>query len=446
MSELLALGISHKTAPVELRERVALPDGRAEEFLRELVSEDAVHEAVAISTCNRTEVYLVTGDPVDAETAALGMLARQAGIRPTELAESIYSARNCDAARHLFRVTCGLESMIVGEAEVQGQVKRAYEAALEAGVTGPLSNRVFGAALATGKRARTETGIAEGRVSVSSVAVDLVRETIGDLANRSVVVLGTGEMSELTAQALANQGAEPMFVANRRRERARELADRFGGRVTGFDDLPRELERSDIVVAATSSPHPIIGNDELALVMRARGDRALLLIDIAVPRDVDPLCAQLAGVRLLDMDDLQAVVERNRGVRAAEARRAETVIEEEIQRFAEWLGSLDVLPTIAALRAHADAIVDGVLQENEGRWDELSERDRERIEAIARTVANRLLHEPTLQMKRAGGNRVHARIGLLRELFGLEDLAEPAEEPGDDAAGADVCALRRPAR
>src|SRR5947208_9882734 len=229
-------------------------------------------------------------------------LSRQAGIRPTELAGSIYSARNCDAARHLFRVTSGLESMIVAEAEVQGQGKRAYEAALEAGVTGPLSNRVFGAALATGKRARTETGIAEGRVSVSSVAVDLVRETIGDLANRSVVVLGTGEMSELTAQALAAQGAQPMFVANRRRERARELADRFGGRVTGFDDLPRELERSDIVVAATSSPHPIIGNDELALVMRARGDRALLLIDIAVPRDVDPLCAPLAGVRLLVMD------------------------------------------------------------------------------------------------------------------------------------------------
>jgi glutamyl-tRNA reductase len=446
MSELLALGISHKTAPVELRERVALPDGRAEEFLRELVAEDAVHEAVAISTCNRTEVYLVTGDPVDAETAALGMLARQAGIRPTELAEAIYSARNCDAARHLFRVACGLESMIVGENEVQGQVKRAYEAALNAGVTGPLSNRVFSAALATGKRARTETGISESRVSVPSVAVDLARDSIGHLAGRSVVVLGTGEMSELTAQALAAQGAEPMFVANRRRERARELAERFRGRVAGFDDLPRELERTDIVVAATSSPHAIVGHDELALVMRSRPERPLLLIDIAVPRDVDPLCAQLDGVQLFDIDDLQTVVERNRGVRAAEARRAEAVIEEEIQSFAEWLGSLEVLPTIAALRAHADAIVDGVLEENERRWESLSDRDRERIEAIARTVANRLLHEPTLQMKRAGGDRVHARIGLLRELFGLEDVAEPPEEAGDDAAGADVRELRRRGR
>src|SRR5256885_5320646 len=208
MSELLALGVSHKTAPVALRERVALPDGRAEEFLGQLVSDAEVHEAVAISTCNRTEVYLVVGDAVEAETTVLGMLARQAGIRPTELAEAIYAVRNCDAARHLFRVTSGLESMIVGENEVQGQVKRAYEAALDAGVTGPLSNRVFSAALATGKRARTETGISESRVSVPSVAVDLARESIGHLAGRSVIVLGTGEMSELTAQALAAQGAE----------------------------------------------------------------------------------------------------------------------------------------------------------------------------------------------------------------------------------------------
>ena len=446
MSELLALGISHKTAPVELRERVALPDGRAVEFLHELVGDEAVHEAVAISTCNRTEVYLVAGDPVEAETTALGMLARQAGIRPTELAGSIYSTRNCDAARHLFRVTSGLESMIVGEAEVQGQVKRAFEAALDAGVTGPLSNRLFGAALATGKRARTETGISESRVSVPSVAVDLARESIGDLSGRSVVVLGTGEMSELCAQALAAQGAEPIFVANRRRDRARELAERFSGRVAGFDDLPRELERTDIVLAATSSPHAIVGHDELGLVMRARGDRPLLLIDIAVPRDVDPLCTQLAGVSLLDIDDLQAVVERNRGVRASEARRAEAVIEEEIQRFAEWLGSLEVLPTIAALRAHADAIVDGVLEENERRWDSLSDRDRERMEAVIRSVANRLLHEPTLQMKRAGGDRVHARIGLLRELFGLEDVAEHPEGSGEDDAGADVHELRRRGR
>ncbi|MDQ6751531.1 MAG: glutamyl-tRNA reductase, partial [Actinomycetota bacterium] len=410
MSEILALGISHKTAPVALRERVALTEGRAETFLRELVTDGEVHEAVAISTCNRTEIYVVAGDPVEAETRVLGMLARQADIRPTELAESIYALRNCDAARHLYRVTAGLESMIVGEAEVQGQIKRAYEVALAAGVTGPLCNRLFAAALATGKRARSETAVSESRVSVSSVAVDLARETLGDLASRRVLVLGTGEMSELTAQALSAQGAGTIFVANRRRDRARELAARFGGRVVGFDELPHELELADIVLASTASQHTILGHDELALVMRERHGQPLLLIDIAVPRDLDPLCAELPGVALYDIDDLQAVVRRNLRVRQAEARRAEAIIEEEIQRFAGWLGSLAVVPTIAALRARGDEIVEGVLAENAGRWESLSQRDRARVEAVARTVANRLLHEPTVRMKRAGGDRMHSRL------------------------------------
>jgi glutamyl-tRNA reductase len=448
VSELLALGISHKTAPVALRERVALTEGRAESFLRELVADAEVHEAVAISTCNRTEIYLVVGDPVEAETRVLGMLARQADIRPTELAESIYGQRNCDAARHLYRVTAGLESMIVGEAEVQGQVKRAYELALGAGVTGPLSNRLFAAALATGKRARSETAIAERRVSLSSVAVDLVRDTLGDLASRRVVILGTGETSELTARALSAQGVETTFVANRRREHAHGLAARFGGRVVGFDELPRELGLADIVLASTASQHTLVGHDELATVMRERDGRPLLVIDIAVPRDVDPLCAELPGVTLHDIDDLQAVVERNLRVRQSEAQRAEAIVEEEIQRFAGWLGSLEVMPTVAALRARGEAIAAGVLAENAGRWESLSARDRERVEAVARTVVNRLLHEPTVRMKRTGGDRTHARLQVLRELFGLDDAAEPAapDEAGEDATAAEVRELPAAAR
>src|SRR3979411_2737265 len=197
MSELLAIGVSHKTAPVALRERVALPEGRAEEFMRELVGDAEVHEAVAISTCNRTEVYLVVGDPVEAETTVLGMLARQAGIRPTELASAIYSLRNCDAARHLYRVTSGLDSMIVGEAEIQGQVKRSYEAAIAGETVGPLTNHLFKAALATGKRVRTETAIGERHLSLPSVAVALAREQLGALDGRTVVIVGTGETGEL---------------------------------------------------------------------------------------------------------------------------------------------------------------------------------------------------------------------------------------------------------
>ena len=434
MSEVLLLGVSHKTAPVALRERVALPDGRAKQFLTEVLGDAEVHEAVAISTCNRTEVYLVVGDPVEAETTVLGMLARQAGIRPTELAEAIYSVRNCDVARHLFRVTAGLESMIIGEAEVQGQVKRAYELALDAGMTGPLTNRMFGAALATGKRVRSETALSQRRVSVPSVAVDLAQETIGALGERRVVVLGTGEMAELTARALADRGVHTVFIANRRRERALALAEQFGGRLAGLDDMLGELAAADIVLASTASPHPIVGSDELAVVMEERDGRPLLLIDIAVPRDVDPLCAELSGVTLYDIDDLQAVVARNLQVRQAEARAADAIVEEEIKRFAGWLGSLEVLPTIAALRAHGEDSVSSVLAENERRFEGMSERDRDRLRALARAVMQRLLHEPTVRMKRGAEGRTHARMQLVRELFGLEDADEaaPAEsEPAD---------------
>ncbi len=438
MSELILLGISHKTAPVALRERLALPGPQLTAFLQALVATPAIGEAVAISTCNRTEVYLVAGDGVEGESAALGALAQRAGIRPTELADVIYSPRNCDAARQLFRVTAGLESMIVGESEVQGQVRRAYEAALGAGTSGPLTNRLFTAALAAGKRVRAETGISTGAASVSSVAVDLATEVLGDLAGRPVVIIGAGETSELTAQALAAKGVTTIFVANRHAARARSLADRFGGTVLPLDRLPDQLEQADVLLCATASPHPIVEREELEQVMRARDGRPLLVLDIAVPRDVDPACGELDGVRLVDMDGLGRVVATNLRGREGEARRGEGIVEEEIERFASWMGSLDVVPTVAALRAHGEEIVKGVVAENATRWESASPRDLERAEAIARTVMNRLLHEPTLRLKEHGS---HARLELARELFGLGD-APVAEEP----APAEVRSLRRRAR
>jgi glutamyl-tRNA reductase len=430
VTELLVLGISHNTAPVALRERLALTERAASRFMTELVAHDEVEEAVAISTCNRTEIYLVTGDPVRAEAELLGKLARRADIRPTELAPVVYSPRNCDAARQLYRVTAGLDSMIVGEAEVQGQVRRAYEAALEAGTTGPMTNRLFGAALQAGKRVRSETGIARERVSISSVAVDLARDVVGHLESRSVIIIGAGETAELTAQALVNQGVRTVFVANRHAARARSLAERFGGEVGSLDSLPARLEEADIVVSSTSSPHPIVEADDLAAVMRARDGRPLVLIDIAVPRDIDHACGELDGVSVYDMDDLQAVVRRNLGVREAERARAEAVVEEEIQRFARWLAQLDVMPTIASLREHGAEIVDQVLAENAGRWETLSPRDLARVEAVARAVMQRLLHEPTIRLKESG----HGRQQVLRELFGLDEAPAEAQAPPAEAA------------
>jgi glutamyl-tRNA reductase len=441
VSELLALGISHKTAPVALRERLALTGRQADRFVRELVARDEVQEAVAISTCNRTEIYVVVSDAVQAEAELLGKLARQASIRPTELANIVYSPRNCDAARQLYRVTSGLDSMIVGEAEVQGQVKRAYEAALAAGTTGPLTNRLFHAALQTGKRVRSETGIGASRTSVSTVAVALAEDVVGDLAERNVVIIGAGETSERTAEALAAQGVSTIFVANRHAQRALSMAERFGGSVVSLDELPARMEEADIVVSSTSSPHPIVEEEELELVMQARDRRPLLLIDIAVPRDIGDGCAGLEGVTLYDIDDLQAIVARNLEVREAERAGAEQVVEEEIQRFARWMGQLDVLPTITALREHGAEIVDQVLAENAERWETASARDLARAEAIARSVMRRLLHEPTIRLKALDEGGGHGRQQLLRELFGLEDGAQA--EADADAGRDNVRPLKR---
>jgi glutamyl-tRNA reductase len=443
MSELLSLGVSHKTAPVAVRERVALGERATERLLRDLVARDEIHEAVAISTCNRTELYLVARDPVVAEIELLSRLAVHAGIQPTELASVIYSSRNCDAARQLYRVTSGLDSMIVGEAEVQGQVKRAYELALGAGTTGPLTNRLFRAALQAGKRVRSETAIGRERTSVATVAVDLARSAVGDLARRSVVVIGAGETSELTARALSEQGVRTIFIANRHADRARSLAERFGGDVGSLDELPARLEEADIVVASTASPHAIVGAEELELVMQARERRPLMLIDIAVPRDIEPTCADLDGVALYDIDDLQAVVARNLEVRESERRGAEAVIEEEIQRFARWMAQLDVTPTIAALREHGAGIVDQVLAENAERWETASPRDLARIEAVARAVMQRLLHEPTIRLKTPDEAHAHGRQQLLLELFGLEEGSAAAEPPAVDAPADNVRHLKR---
>jgi glutamyl-tRNA reductase len=433
MSELLALGVSHKTAPLDLRERLSLTEGRAVSALRELTDAAGIHEAAAISTCNRTELYLIVSDPVEAESTALGILTRQAEIRPTELLGHLYSLRSLDAARHLLRVTAGLDSMIVGEAEIQGQVKRAYELALVEGGTGPILNRLFRGALAAGGRAREETGISEKGVSIPSVAVELARRALGDLSDRRVLVVGAGETAELVARALVTRGVRTVFVANRHYDRAIGLAQRFDGSAVRFEELPEQLAEADIVVTATNSPHHIVERDDLAQVMAGRRERPLLAIDIAVPRDIEPDCREIAGVSVHDIDDVQQIVERNASGRESEAVRAEQIIEAELDRFERWLAALEVVPTIAALRERGDEVVRRVLAENEGRWETVSEADRERLEAMAKAIASRLLHEPTLRMRRAAGSDdAYLFVSALRELFGLDVETEPesSEAPG----------------
>ncbi len=439
MAELLALGVSHKTAPLDLRERLSLTEGRAVGALHDLTGSDGIHEAAAISTCNRTELYLVVSDPVEAESTALGVLTRQAEIRPTELLGHLYSLRSGEAARHLLRVTAGLDSMIVGEAEIQGQVKRAYELARVENATGPILNRLFRGALSAGGRVRAETAVGEKGVSIPSVAVELARHALGDLSERRVLVIGAGETAELVARALVARGVAAVFVANRHHDRAIGLAQRFGGEAVRLEELPEHLQAADIVVSATNSPHHIVERDGLEHVMEGRDGRPLLLVDIAVPRDIEPACREIPGVTVHDIDDVQQIVERNAGGRESEARRTEPILAAEQDRFQRWLASLEVVPTIASLRERADEIVRRVLAENDGRWESLGEADRERLAAMAGAVASRLLHEPTVRMRRsAGGEEAYLYISALRELFGLDVETEPEGE-----AGGSVTELRR---
>jgi glutamyl-tRNA reductase len=432
VTELLAIGVSHKTAPLGLRERMALTEGHAVGILGELVGSEIVQEAATISTCNRTELYLYAADGVAAESLALGALAREADIRPTELMGHLYSLRGSDAVEQLFKVTAGLDSMIIGEAEIQGQVKRAYELALVEGATGPVLNRLFRGALAAGKRARSETRISEGALSVPQVAVELAQRTLGDLTSRRVLVVGAGETAELTARALSARGVEAVFVANRHYDRAIGLAQRFGGQAARFEELPEQMVEADIVASSTSSPHHVIERDGLTEVMTAREDRPLLLIDLAVPRDIHPSCREVAGVTLHDMDDLQSLAERNAAGREGEAVMAATVLRAERGRFERWLDAQDVTPTIAALRTRADEVVERVLSENERRWEGMTEADRERLEAMARAIAGRLLHEPTLRLRRSGDDETaYAKVAALRELFGLDPESEPLGDEGE---------------
>ena len=432
MSELLLLGLSHRTAPLDLREAVALTEGRAAGVMSELSADPAIREVTTVSTCNRTEIYLVADDAVRAESLALSVLSRQAGIGPTGLAPHLYSIAGSDAARHLFRVAAGLESMIPGEAEIQGQVRRAHELALVEGGSGPVLTRLFHGALTAGGRVRRETGISRKGVSIPSVSIELAAHAIGDLRGRRVVVVGAGDTAALVGRALSARGASMVFIANRHFDKAVELASRFGGEAARLDEFPAHLAAAEVVVSATNSPHHVIEAEDLAFRAGLSDPRQLLLIDLALPRDISPSCRNEQGVILHDIDDVQRQVERNTGVREAESREGGMIIDAELERFEQWLASLEVLPTVAALRQFADDVVDRVLAENSNRWQDLGAADRDRVEAMARAVAGRMLHAPTMRLREiAGSGRAYESVNALRELFALD--VDTAPEAGTDA-------------
>jgi glutamyl-tRNA reductase len=404
---VVLVGISHHQAPVELRERAALDPERARELALTLAGERG--EAVCLSTCNRTELYLAEESADEAERKAESALL----ALEEELGPSLYRLRDEAAALHLFRVAAGLDSMVPGEGEILGQVRGAHEA----GATGPILDRLFRDALHAGKKARTETAIGESPASVSSAAAALAEQVFGELHGRTVLVIGAGEAGELAIKSLRARGAALAFVANRTRERAEELTRQFGGEPLSLEAVAWSLQDVDVVLSSTSSSGWTLARDEVARALHARRGRPLFLIDLAVPRDLDPAIHELDGCYLYDIDDLEAVVAETLAGRRREAERAETIVADEAERFREWQASLDVVPAIASLRARADEIREAELERAK-----LSGAERRAAESVTAAVLNKLLHLPTIRMKQAAA----AADGVIyadavRHLFGLED-------------------------
>lgn len=417
---VVAVGLNHRTAPVEIRELFAVGSEATGLLLEDLA--EMARERVVISTCNRTEVYAVPHQPRQAGPELRGLLRR---IFCPDLAQSqvdphLYALHNEVAARHLFSVAAGIDSMILGEPQILGQVRDAFELAAERGATGPILSNLFQRAVATGKRARTETDISRNAVSVSHVAVEMARDIFGDISTRTVLVVGAGEMAELAAKNLLDNGVRSLLVINRTWEKAVGLAERFGGTALAWESMVEALAQADIVITSTGAPRPIFQRELVETAMANRRRRPLFLIDIAVPRDVDPAVGKLDSVFLYDIDDLQSVVEANLRERESEIPRVQAIVEEEVRGFVEWLRCQEVVPTIVALRDRMERIRKAELARYSPRLD-LSDRDRKTLDALTQAIVNKVLHTPTIRLKsQANDGSCGTYVDAVKELFDLE--------------------------
>jgi glutamyl-tRNA reductase len=430
---LLLVGISHRTAPVNLRERVDFAARGVPAALEALAASGLTREAIVVSTCNRAELYAACEDPAAAREGLTAFLSDFHQVAREELAQHIYSLDGLDTARHLFRVAAGLDSLVVGEPQILGQVKRAHHAASQARTTGPLLNRLFHSSFAVGKRVRTETALGSGAVSVSYAAVSLARKIFGDLNGRQVAVLGAGEMGKLTALHLKSQGVQHVTIVSRTIAHAARTAEAIGGASAApWDELDSIIRSSDIVIAATGAASPILTKAHVESVMRPRRHRPLFIIDIAIPRDVEAAAGEIEQVFLYNIDDLQATVRENLSRRESEVARAEAIVSEETDKFATWFRSRGAVPTIVALRQRFEAIRRAELERLDFKLTSLPPEARARVDEISRLIVEKLLLTPTEQLKAAGdADILTVYAEALNRLFALGD-AEPLAAVPDE--------------
>jgi glutamyl-tRNA reductase len=438
-SEILVIGLNHSTAPVQIREKITFPGDEEGRVTRSLADLDGVEEAMILSTCNRAEIIVTAEQAAGSTDALIQTIGLIHGLDPKPLSDFLYVKEGEDAIRHVFRVAASLDSMVVGEPQILGQVKEGYRRAANVNATGPILNRLMHRAFFTAKRVRSETGVGAAAVSVAYVAVELAKKILGELRDKAVLLIGAGEMAELAATHLAGQVERPIVVINRTLESACNLARNLSGAALSMEQLEEGLVAADVVITSTGSCEPVIRKDQLKDVMRRRRFRPIFLIDIAIPRDVEAAVNDVDGVYLYNIDDLQAVVEENLGERREEALRGERIVEEEVVKFVDWATSLDFTPTIVALKEKLEAIRVSELARMNGKLAALGTAEREAVEMITRSIINKIAHDPIAYLKRTGaGAKGNLYVDITKRLFKLDGLTtDPAageEESLEDEA------------
>ena len=414
------IGVNHKTAPVEVRERLAIPESRLPEACRKLVEHPGIEEGMILSTCNRVEVLCNTSNGVAADLR--GFLQNYFKLDSAELEKHLYEYREQDVVRHLFRVAASLDSMVVGEPQILGQVKEAYATARAVGAVRAQLDQLVTRAFAVAKRVRTETAVGSSSVSIASVAVDLAKKIFGNLHGKHVFLVGAGKMSELAARHLMAHGCESIFVANRTYERAVSLSYKFKGQAIHFEDLHNTCDRADIVITSTGATHAIFRKEHGEVFLTRRKNRPMFFIDIAVPRDVDPAMNKLDGVFVYDIDDLQQAVAAHVADRKKEAERAEAIVAAEVERFHARLQTLDVVPTIVSLQDHLETIRQAEIDRVRGRLGELTADQEMAVEALTRGIVNKIMHTPISTLKSAAREPESTTVvELVRRLFNLQE-------------------------
>ncbi len=416
---ITVIGLNHKTADVDIRERLAFNGEKLETGLERLMEIPYVKEAVILSTCNRVELYLNLKDTdSDSSERVMDFLSEFHSIEKEILRKVLYIKHHKDAIRHIFTVSSSLDSMVLGEPQILGQMKDAFEFALKKKTTDIILNTLMKKSISVAKRIRTETSIAENAVSISYAAVELAGKIFEHLSEKTFMLLGAGEMAELAAKHLISSGVKSVTVANRTYERGCELAREFGGRAIRFEDFLNELIHTDIVICSTGASRYVLTKSDMQRVMKERKNKPVFLIDISVPRNIEPSINELDNVYLYDIDDLQGVVDSNLKERKKEAEKAMTIIDEEVEKFNNWLSSLDSVPIIVALRQRAESIKNDELTSFFNRFPNLNDRQKKAVEQLASTIVNKLIHPPTIALKTEKEDK-ESLIVLIKKLYGI---------------------------